>query len=375
MAEPRSAAEFAEASAETELKFLISEESIAQLSGHRALKSPEQSSRLRSIYFDTLDHALRDAGLSLRVREADGSLMQTIKRRTSPGQVARDEWEQPIASAEPDRAGFARTPVARLLEEAAPDLQPLFVTDVNRSVRYWTQADALIEISLDRGEVVAGTRREPILELELELKRGSPAALFELARDLSQTAPLRLSFESKGERGYRLAGHDGIIAYKADAAQVGSGQPTAEALQAIARSCLSQLLANADQFLRRRNPEALHQLRIGLRRLRAAMSTFKSLLGDAQSQHLKAEAKWLSGELNAARDLDVFLQDTLRPEEQAREHPAELEPLAKWLALAQAKAYDRAFAALESPRFSALVLEVAAWTEVGAWASPAEPEA
>ena len=34
----------------------------------------------------------------------------------------------------------------------------MFVTDVHRSTRYWTQGDALVEVSLDRGEIVAGAR-------------------------------------------------------------------------------------------------------------------------------------------------------------------------------------------------------------------------
>jgi triphosphatase len=226
----------------------------------------------------------------------------------------------------------------------------------------------VVEVSLDKGEIVSGARREPILELELELKRGSPEALFDLAQDLARVAPLRLSYESKGERGYRLAGHDGATASKAEPARVTPGLATAEAFRAIARSCLAQISTNAELFIRRRNPEALHQLRVGLRRLRAAVSVFKDVLADAQSQRLKAEAKWLSGELNAARDLDVLLQDTLRPAEQAGDDGAGLEGLGKWLSLSQARAYDQAVAAVEGDRFCQLTLDLAAWIETGAWA-------
>ena len=56
----------------------------------------------------------------------------------------------------------------------------------------------------DQGEVVGGEARAAICEVELELKSGPPSALFALARELSQAAPLQLSFESKAARGQAL---------------------------------------------------------------------------------------------------------------------------------------------------------------------------
>src|SRR3546814_3833396 len=58
----------------------------------------------------------------------------------------------------------------------------------------------------DRGEAVAGDRKSPICEIELELKDGDPAALFALARRIDTVAPVRLGVQTKAERGYRLTG-------------------------------------------------------------------------------------------------------------------------------------------------------------------------
>jgi inorganic triphosphatase YgiF len=361
-------------SPETELKFILTAEALKALAAHPALRGPGQAERLRSVYFDTPEHLLRDRGLSLRVRETPKGFVQTVKRRSGAGRVDRDEWEAPTPGPTPNPAELKRTPVAEALDGALGRLKPLFATDVTRTTRYWTEADAVIEVSLDQGEIIAGDQSEPILELELELKQGEPDSLFGLAQDLARTAAIPLSYESKGDRGYRIAGHDGVAAQKAGQAGVRPGTATAEAFRMVARSALAQSAANAEILVRRRNPEALHQLRVGLRRLRAAYSAFKPLLLGEEAERLKAETRWLASELNEARDLDVFLEQTFRPAERAEGEDPTLQALGKWLTQAQGKAYERALAAVESERFARLLLDTVAWVEVGSWSRDASTE-
>jgi CHAD domain-containing protein len=59
-------------------------------------------------------------------------------------------------------------------------------------------------------------------------------------------------------------------------------------------------------------PEALHQMRVGLRRLRTAISIFKEVVADSQRDHIKSELEWTTGELGPARDLDVLSEGVLR---------------------------------------------------------------
>ena len=63
---------------ETELKFSLGEGGLLSLRAHPILATPGSSSRLRSIYYDTPQHHLRNSGLSLRVRERDGAFVQTV---------------------------------------------------------------------------------------------------------------------------------------------------------------------------------------------------------------------------------------------------------------------------------------------------------
>ena len=70
-------------------------------------------------YFDTPDHALAQAGLSLRVRRTEGKRVQTLKANPKSGVTAdRAEWEWPVQQDEPDLSLLTQTPIAENLPRA-----------------------------------------------------------------------------------------------------------------------------------------------------------------------------------------------------------------------------------------------------------------
>jgi CHAD domain-containing protein len=79
------------------------------------------------------------------------------------------------------------------------------------------------------------------------------------------------------------------------------------AFRMIARGCLDDLTANHEATCRG-DQAALHDMRIALTRLRAALSFFSPMAVDAESNELKQELKWLNGHLGAARDIDVAIE-------------------------------------------------------------------
>jgi inorganic triphosphatase YgiF len=353
---------------ETELKFEVDSTSLERLKTHPALAGPGEPKRLRSVYFDTPHHDLKNHGVTLRVREADDGYVQTVKTRQGPGLFARDEWESAVNGVCPDARALADTPAGEVLNGHSASLAPVFATIVDRQVHLWRHDDDLVEVSLDQGEITAGGQSEPIRELELELKEGDPVALFDLARDLAHEAPLRLIFDSKGERGYRLAGHDGLAALKAERTALSQDMTAADAFRRVARSALAQIAGNAQLLRRAKLPDALHQTRVGLRRLRAALTAFRDVLAGPGLARVRAETKWLAKSLDEARDVDVFIQSTFHPAEQAAgDGDPALEALGSRLRHTQADAYERAVAAIDSRRFADLLLETAAWVEVGDW--------
>jgi triphosphatase len=148
----------------------------------------------------------------------------------------------------------------------------------------------------------------------------------------------------------------------------------AKAFRLIAASAMAQIRANAAVLARARRPEALHQLRVGLRRLRAAISLFQPMLADEALDGVKAELKWITGELGPARELDVFLNDSYRPLLEPHRDWPELASLGHVLREARTQAYDRAQAAVTVLRFGVLVHDVAAWIDQGPWTSGSGPK-
>lgn len=345
---------------EIELKFLIPPEAAETILG--ALDGEGAVRQLDATYYDTADHMLRRAGFGLRVRDGEGGRKQTLKSASAGGVFSRGEWEEKIAGPAPDRHALARTPVAEMLAEAT--LSPVFTTRVERVIRMVRSGETLIEVALDRGQLSAGDRHATVCELELELKAGQPQALFDLARTLARHAPLRLSLVSKAERGYGLAAGDAAPVARRQGVALSPDATVGQVLQAIGQAGLAHLCAALEALRERPEPEGVHQARIAARRLRSLLKIFKPLSRDPAARALNAELAWLAGELDAARDLDVFVGEVWDPATATFEgHDA----FDRSLNAARANAYLRMESALESPRARDLLLEAAAWLEAGAW--------
>src|SRR5262249_23053129 len=113
--------------------------------------------------------------------------------------------------------------------------------------------------------------------------------------------------------------------------------------------------------------EALHQMRIAVRRLRAAIATFAEVVSDGERQRITAGLKWIIGKLSPARDLDVLFAEVLEPLRARDPDAPGLAALERDLAGRRARAYGAARRAVSSDRFRTLVLDTAAWIEAGGW--------
>lgn len=353
---------------EIELKLDVPSDQVDQLDRLPLLRwtKPEESKALVSVYFDTAKQKLRRSGLSLRVRRANGHYVQTVKMRggRSVGLFERNEWECDVADGRPDLDAALDTPLAPLLnKKLRRNLKPLFETRVRRRSYPLRKHDSEIELTVDRGKVVAAGRSSPLCEIELELKKGKPADLFELAGAIGKVLPVALASKSKAGRGYDLAKNEGgpvdgePIALTADVTW-------ARAFRIVARACLYQIAANENP-VRRGDAEGVHQMRIGVRRLRTAISLFKDMLAGAQTEAMKSELKWLTGELGPARELDVFVKRVVNQSKDGKASGASLGAVAADFSKRRRQALERAAEAVASPRFRQLVLDVAAWIAIG----------
>lgn len=360
---------------EIELKFEVAPEAVERLEqtlivrpGAKAARRPKT---LRSVYYDTPARDLLEAGVTLRVREADGKYVQTVKS-AAQSLSARGEWETDLDGDQPDLEAAAGTPLEPILGKVEGPLVPVFGARVERTLHRVREGRANIEAALDRGQIEADGRSEPVCELELELKAGDRAALFALARRLAEAVPVRLSFVTKAERGYRLLeGRLAGEAVKQGKVKLQRGMTVRQAFQAIATDALRQWVANAAVLRAARRPEALHQMRVALRRMRTALTLFKAAVADDAFPALNAELKWLAGELDLGRDTDVIIAESFRPAAGRFHSQTGMAPLGERLLKARTRAYDRALQMLDEPRYLRLVLDMAAFIDSGRWADPA----
>ena len=97
-----------------------------------------------------------------------------------------------------------------------------------------------------------------------------------------------------------------------------------------------------------------------------AISLFSNLLGDDQTERIKAELKWLRGQLAPARDLDVYVRNEIEPLRRTGPTKRGVEELAVIITECAA-AFDKAKNAVELPRYRYLLLETLRWLEDGDW--------
>jgi CHAD domain-containing protein len=142
------------------------------------------------------------------------------------------------------------------------------------------------------------------------------------------------------------------------------GAMTCEAaFRRIALGCLGEVAA-CHQATCAGTPAALHQMRIALTRLRAAVAFFSQMVADAEWTRLKSELKWLSGYLGATRDLDVAieaLQRTGRITVLRAFRTARTESLRRLQRVLGSDRYRRWFAAMSE------------WVEHGPWSAGTDP--
>lgn len=354
----------ASASKEIEMKFVASADGATANSELDTVLRDAPPRLMTSVYYDTEKGALRRAGLALRVRRDGDRFVQTLKDAVD-GALARGEWEWRAPGPEPAPKRLRGTPAERVLKTRS--LKPQFVVEVRRRTAMAHEGDAEIEVSLDEAVAKARGREIAFVELELELKEGSEWGLYSLARRLTAGADLSLSFVSKAERGDTLARPPRSFARKFNPPRLTPEMTAGEGFQHVARACLAQLCANAERLRLRPSPEVIHQLRVGVRRLRCALSSFKKIVTDARAPALKAELKWLTGELDAARNLDVLLHGDYRAAVVRKDDPDGLKSLGATLRGARRIAYARAASAVESERYRRLMLELLIWVEAGPW--------
>ena len=291
---------------ELELKFAVPSYQQSVLRKNIDTKTAQQQ-RLSAYYFDTPNQDLAKKGIALRIRFEDSQWVQTLKT-AGDGVAKRVELNTvlsltgtpdtlDVSSLVPDVSLITEpTVVAQLtsimpLDQLAQALTVQYFTDVQRTSRQIKKNNSRIEIAYDIGKVGIGSltsrksannhglTQSDIHEIEFELLEGDPSDLIEVAKTWCKKYKLYLSTVTKAQRGsLLLANKQFAQPVKADLAvlQLHKGISQFAFLQAVVNNCLVQILPNASAIAEG-SPDGnlVHQLRVGIRRLRTALKHFK----------------------------------------------------------------------------------------------------
>jgi inorganic triphosphatase YgiF len=242
----------------------------------------------------------------------------------------------------------------------------LFETSVDRVLMPLRFGRSHIELAFDRGRISTPDHHLNISEIEIELKDGDRRDMAMLARRLAKTFPVAYEARSKSERGYALAEGTLTEAVSARPVQIDPAMTTGDAFATIGFECLRHVASN-EIAVRHFDPDGIHQMRVGLRRLRAALSLFKEMLDGRETHRIKGGLVWLTEQLGPARDYEVMVSQSIDPLlEQHLDRP-ELRLLESDFKHERDKGYAVANAAVANPRYRHMVLDTALWLLDDEW--------
>jgi len=313
----------------------------------------------------------------LRVRKVGRAHVQSVKMSATGGSslAQRLELESPLRDERPDLMQIADPDVRRLIQQrcARNDLVPVFTTNVARETWLLQVGRSRIECAIDRGAIEADGKKAPICEVELELKSGQAARLFQLAHRLNAVVPLRIEPASKPARGYDLVRNVGLAAPRAAAIHIDPAKSVRDAFAAITQPCVAHIVAAANFAGKSDDPEGIHELRVAIRRMRAAFSIFRNAVPENDRFRIGDELRTLQRKLGAAREWDVLVEETIAGMPGRLRRQRATEDLVRLAQARRAEAYKTAHAALRNPRSTDLVLRLASWadSQFGSDAPPA----
>ncbi len=318
---------------------------------------------LDAVYYDTDDLRLAGASATLRRRTGGSDAGWHLKLPLSGD--SREELRAPLSEEVPDtlrELALSRTRGA--------ELRPVVRIRSARGVRQLVGSDgtALAELSIDavRAESLLATgTRAAWTEMEVELAPNTdPALLDAVEKTLGANGIGRAHSSSKLARALEETEVGVPRVPDACTGAVVSGSAGEEVLRYVDERI--HALVNLDPAVRRDLPDAVHKMRTTCRRLRSVLRSYRSVLDRKVTDPVRSELKWLSTELGAERDQEV-LRERLCARIEAL--PTELvfgaasARLQVWDVGDTSEARLRTIAALDSPRYLALLNSLASLTE------------
>ena len=364
-------------SADIELKLALSPQQLARLRAHSLVRGHSRAGshreRLTKTYFDTPQLLLRDNAVALGVERAGRRKLQTLATTAGAEPLAQAR----IDGDQPDVRRILDPRWRKLLNHTKRDggLTPVFTTEYERSSLPLQIDGSQINLALDVGHIRANGREQPICEARLALVAGEPEQLYRLALELHDSVPFHIQHRDTIMRGYSLVADEQPAVARARPSAIAPQATIGAAFQALARDGFAHMCGNEDAVLRSGNPEAVHQMRVAVRRLRALLSAFHAALDHDECTFMRGELGWLQRQLGPARDWDVFVHGTLAPLSEGLSQEASLGDLRRAVEHSRHQAYGVAREALRDRRYTRFLLRFQLWLDATLWegSTPSQP--
>jgi CHAD domain-containing protein len=261
-------------------------------------------------FVDTPDWRFHRAGLSLRIRDTQAGHEAQLNRLDPNGNGDGPEPAPQTSLASGEAAGLTEEPgrvgewVRALSGRQSP--VPLFRLKSTRHP-YSVLIDGKAgEVVLDETcvERPSGTEAVRLHRVQIQIDPGSADAVRPFVDDLRRACRLTPSVATKFEAG--LMTLDLIPARLPDVGPLvlGSDPTMGQLAFAVLRRAFLSMLQNEAGTRIGEDPEALHDMRVAIRRTRAAMALLEPAL-PIRARTLRGELRWIARKLGGVRDLDI----------------------------------------------------------------------
>ncbi|HQS60119.1 MAG: hypothetical protein B7Y05_05325 [Polynucleobacter sp. 24-46-87] len=312
---------------EFEIKLLFPSDKLKAIENFIISKGGVRRQHLQAYYIDTPDFLLARERMALRIRKEGRQWVQTLKVSTSNpldriehnvvlGVGGNDAPQWDINLHDSHEAGKYLNKT--FTKQQLHTLEFCFKTDIWRRKCIVNNRIGTVEFALDIGTISARHGAEFMIsnvqELEIELKDGDSVAVLNHAKAFIKRFKAFIDTQSKAARGFLLArGLDFPPPTRAKPISLKSSVGSAEAKSQLLYSCLDQILSN--QSILNTSPadysEYLHQLRVGLRRLKVLLKYF-SKQGIALNEESLNNFKIVFDALGQYRDSN-YVSSVLNP--------------------------------------------------------------
>ncbi|MGO9196971.1 MAG: CHAD domain-containing protein [Acidimicrobiales bacterium] len=332
---------------------------------------PRPAKRLVDTYLDTEDWRIARSGYVLRTRRRGGVVEATMKDLTPAADGLRHRMEateslpgEGVDGLDPEGSVGRRV---QALSGDRPLHQVLEVRTRRRLYSLVVNEEPIGEVALDDTTILLSgdPQRLRLQRVEIEVLASWVDSLQPFVEQLRRDCGLQPATLSKFEAGLMAAGIALPDRIEAGSVAVGADATLGELAYAVIRRDAAGMLRHEPGTRLGEDPEALHQMRVATRRLRAALALFVPAL-PVRADRLSAELGWLADVLGAVRDLDVQLGNLDEwCEDLPGEHGQALDDLGDLMARHRDEARARLLDALESRRYERLVAGLHAMLEQG----------